>query len=370
MFDNYPLKNKKQSSSDGTTAGKKNINLLPDNQQVKPVRASFKAKGSTQPPLHIPASRFGSGVSQPSSWLSKIKQLVSRVSASGDNSQSVPHIVSEKTSQNVKTSAKKQTTPPLSHLQTRNTVDGLKSPKVVQNKKITANSQRIPITKQPFDVPHSQIKFHQILEGGTDEESSDLDVNLLPAQKRHFTPNQIFISYTVLIIVLSLLIIMPYINYYFQNRSLTLQAHALQQQLELIKGKNKQTAQQATAIKPFWLKLQNLKKILNNHIYWSDFFSLLEHNTAANVYFTNLSAASSDMSIKLEGEALRLRDVAEQLIIFQNNPLLHNIKLGGLSFLEAKTELDPKFKFNISFNLSDGIIKKDSQYKIDRENSF
>lgn len=360
MFDNYNQNNKNDFNSNGNQ--KKNINLLPDSQQLKPDKSKVKVKPAVpkDEPMHLPSARSKTDIDQPTSWLAKIKQLVSRNSASGTKKKMTVQAINQVTAQ------------PLGQVKANKNPVNYSSQKITTPKKQPRSSSVIPKTLNQSDLGDNssliqkssdqpQIKLHQIKEKQNISEQTDLEVNLLPAQKRHFTQSQILFTYLILIVILSLSTIMPYINYLTQNRNLSLQIKNLQAQVKLSEVKNKEISQQALEIKPFWLKIQILRNLLGDHIYWSEFFKLLERHTAANVYFTSLSVSSSNNSINLIGKALRLRDVAEQLIIFQSNPTFQNTVLDNLNILEAETELDPKFEFSISFNLDSQVIKKDSQ---------
>lgn len=59
---------------------------------------------------------------------------------------------------------------------------------------------------------------------------------------------------------------------------------------------------------------------LNQHVYWSNFFSFLEDNARPNVRFTRFSGDvdSSMFTIDILGKSYR--DVAEQIVVLRENP--------------------------------------------------
>ncbi len=366
MFDDYIQKNKK-GYPDINDSAKKNINLLPNAQPDKVFKAKSRSsrqslKGSA---LHIPSTRSKNKADQPTSWLAKIKALlVSKPSLSSEKSnlptQKSPSV----------NNFSHPSTPLTSKSQKLTSTSRLAEKKDLKKKAIdqppkspvqplnNSTLPQQPTKRSQEPLPQPKIKFHKIKDAQQADDLSDLEVNLLPAQKKHFTQSQVLITYFVIIAILSLLTIMPYINYFTQNRSLEPQIKILQEQVKLSQAKNKEISQQALDLKPFWLKLQVLKDLLENHIYWDNFFQSLEAHTAANVYFTHLNVSSDSNLVELSGQALRLRDVAEQLIIFQNSSDFHEVTLDNLSFLDQETEHDPGFEFSISFKLDPQFIRK------------
>ncbi len=206
--------------------------------------------------------------------------------------------------------------------------------------------------------------FHQVEAeaGNPDSGSEELDVNLLPHQKRHFTPNQIILSYLMVGIIALLAMIMPYVNYYTKNSTLNLQLQSLHKQVAISQDKNKEVSRRAAQLKPFWLKLQAIKALLPAHIYWSHLFTLLEKDTVANAYLTSLDV-SGNYKIGLKGEALKLRDVAEQLIVFQRDPQIAHVELTSLNKLQKETDNDAGFEFVFELRLNQSLLRLNNSSK-------
>ncbi len=203
--------------------------------------------------------------------------------------------------------------------------------------------------------------FHQIKEGDIASTSGneELDVNLLPRQKRHFTPNQIILSYLMVGIIALLAMIMPYVNYYTKNNSLALQLQSLHKQVNISQDKNKELSQRAAQLRPFWLKLQAIKALLPAHIYWSHLFAVLERDTVANAYLTSLDVPGKS-KISLKGEALKLRDVAEQLIVFQRDPQIGHVELTSLNKLQKETDNDAGYEFVFELQVNPSLLYAES----------
>ncbi len=76
---------------------------------------------------------------------------------------------------------------------------------------------------------------------------------------------------------------------------------------------------QQTQLVNFYSQTSNLHALLQKHILMSQFFSWLEKNTEANVYYTSLSLTADDHAI-LAGSAASEADVNQQISVFENSP--------------------------------------------------
>lgn len=80
----------------------------------------------------------------------------------------------------------------------------------------------------------------------------------------------------------------------------------------------------------FYSEMTNLQGVLANHVTLSSFFSWLEKNTEANVYYTNLAIASGNR-VALTGEAASEADVNQQVAIFEAAPEVRSVALSTVS---------------------------------------
>lgn len=67
----------------------------------------------------------------------------------------------------------------------------------------------------------------------------------------------------------------------------------------------------------FYSQIVNLKTILDKHPFASNLFVFLERNTIGSVYFTSAEMDVANKELKLQGIALAMGNVAEQLGVFQ-----------------------------------------------------
>lgn len=74
-----------------------------------------------------------------------------------------------------------------------------------------------------------------------------------------------------------------------------------------------------TQLIDFYSQIQNLQTLLQNHVLSTQFFTWLENNTEANVYYQSLSF-SNENSVTLMAVAKTEADANQQIAIFENSP--------------------------------------------------
>jgi len=84
----------------------------------------------------------------------------------------------------------------------------------------------------------------------------------------------------------------------------------------------------------FYSQITNIKNVLANHVSASRFFSWLEKNTEANVYFSRLTFSSGNQ-FAMVGFAKTEADVNQQVAIFEEAPEVKNVSLSVVSFVET-----------------------------------
>jgi hypothetical protein len=81
-------------------------------------------------------------------------------------------------------------------------------------------------------------------------------------------------------------------------------------------------------IKKFQTGLKLVTAVLDNHIYWTNFFKFLEENTLADVYFTDFSGDKSG-KYKLPARAKDFNAIAVQIETLKANSQVLSAKTGG-----------------------------------------
>ncbi len=233
---------------------------------------------------------------------------------------------------------------------------------VKDNPNSNLNEKRITNSSTLASNKSSDDSLHQVKQQDESVDDDALEVNLLPVKKRHFSANQIVLSYFMIIIICLLVSITPYVYFYTQNKALNSTINSYKEQINSVNNKNKILSSEVETMKPFSIKLENLLPLLNNHIYWSNFFPILENYTIGNIYYISLDVKNKS-TISLAGKALSLRDLAEQLVVLQQDPNFSDVVLDNFSFVDPKLPNDPKIKFSLSYILSPAAINDNQSNK-------
>ncbi len=98
-------------------------------------------------------------------------------------------------------------------------------------------------------------------------------------------------------------------------------------------GQSISPADQANLIS-FYSQLANLRTLLKSHVLSSQFFSWLEKNTEANVYYQSL-VLSSDGQVTLSGNARTEADINQALAIFENAPEVQRVAVSNVGISES-----------------------------------
>ncbi|OIO17316.1 hypothetical protein AUJ29_01565 [Candidatus Kuenenbacteria bacterium CG1_02_38_13] len=194
------------------------------------------------------------------------------------------------------------------------------------------------------------------------EKKEELDVNLLPEIRYLPTTGRVIIFYALSVIFAFIVLIVPYIFLSDKNLANIKEVDDLQLKGEMVASKIVQVENQIGNIVPIIKKTQYIETLLDRHIYWSNFFPTLEQHTLPSIYFTGISV-DEDLKVFLEGMAFDLRAVAEQLLIFKNSNVYHDIELSNLR-LESRIDNDGAkengIEFSLTFFVDESVIRDPS----------
>lgn len=112
----------------------------------------------------------------------------------------------------------------------------------------------------------------------------------------------------------------------------------------------------------FNTKVEDISKILDQHIYWTAFFSFLEANTLPEVKYQNLSGDVAGV-FTLSATAPNYETIAKQIALFQNSDLISDVSVSSATAaLNPSTEDANSSMAGVKFNIS-LTVKPDVFYK-------
>ena len=93
---------------------------------------------------------------------------------------------------------------------------------------------------------------------------------------------------------------------------------------------NSVSASDQSQLIDFYSQIANLQTLLRRHVIPSQFFSWLEQNTEANVYYQSFTLTAGDQ-VALSGVAKSEADVNQQIAIFENAPQVSSVTVSNVS---------------------------------------
>lgn len=118
-------------------------------------------------------------------------------------------------------------------------------------------------------------------------------------------------------------------------------------------SKLKKTASAALSYKE---KSAVFTSLLNNHIYWSNFFTWLEKNTLSSVHFDSF-AGTLDGTYSFLATADSYADISWQVKAFLNDPLVESAKVTSAASTRSAAKPNA-VTFNITIKINPSIFKK------------
>lgn len=139
-----------------------------------------------------------------------------------------------------------------------------------------------------------------------------------------------------------------------KQRAESLDANIAKVNVEINKVKSK--ADEALAYKE---KSIEVGRLLDNHIYWSNFFNWLEKNTLSTIKFDGFSGDTKG-TYNLSAKALSFSEVSWQVKAFLNDPLVKKVDVSSVAVDASKDKeaTSNGVSFSLNLELSPDVFKK------------
>lgn len=112
---------------------------------------------------------------------------------------------------------------------------------------------------------------------------------------------------------------------------------------------NQVSAEEQEKLIGFYSQLTNLKKVLDTHSFNSNVFGFLEKNTLPTIFFDEVNFIASDNSLTLKGQAASLRNLVNQMAVFDGASELTRVVLNQTSFDKGNTVFALTINFKQEF---------------------
>jgi hypothetical protein len=159
-----------------------------------------------------------------------------------------------------------------------------------------------------------------------------LEVTLLPEEipiTKRMIQERIFIFLAV-IAFSSLLIFLSWAYCTWHIESAKNEIDQIKTELLTLDVQIKNLDPKVEEIKVLEKKATKITNLLNNHIYWTNFFDLLEKYTIPEVYYGDFNGSFGE-NITLPAVGKDLISVAKQIVAFSNAPFVKNVNVSNLT---------------------------------------
>jgi len=175
------------------------------------------------------------------------------------------------------------------------------------------------------------------------------DVNLIPEEykKRKEKLSTIFSKTGGVVLGLVILSLLFYGGLLSYQNKLNKELDNIEEQIKVLNQKRDPETEEAVV--DLDKKLRALKKIFENHVYWSKLFSKIEELTVPQAYFSKVKLDSSEreINISFSGNTPTYTILAKQMKSFQEDSQVESIRVSDLS-LSAEGGIDWELKIIFS----------------------
>ncbi len=215
-----------------------------------------------------------------------------------------------------------------------------------------------------------QVKSQEILQNKDvnvptkKEKSVYLDINLIPEDlgkmpERRF-PEKIILT-GIILAGLLLVIVFSYLGLTWYQIIVTRQIQDVKDDIIVIDGQIETYKDDEKSAKELQARLLLIQDLLDRHIYWTKFFSLLEKYTIDEVYYTNFSMSGRDRLV-ISAVGKDYGSAAKQLLVFsQATDFVKDVKIDGATALAEKTGEYAGVTFSVNLEFQPGVFLKPIQ---------
>jgi hypothetical protein len=153
-------------------------------------------------------------------------------------------------------------------------------------------------------------------------------INLVPEgfrQKKEKTSKKLVIIPIVLAVITGIVCA----GLFFYEKTLSDKVSGLDNEIDQINQKISNELD--TEVISFQKHLNNLKKMLDDHIYYSNVFGLIEKNTVPTVSFESFNGDVSSRKVQLEGKAISFSSLAKQVVAFREAEEISRVDFSSAS---------------------------------------
>ena len=173
-----------------------------------------------------------------------------------------------------------------------------------------------------------------------DQRLSKLGVNLVPEEMiEKLVPKNKLANLAMWLIIAFVIVGLAYMGLNFYKTNTVIKIEDLRTEISKLDVKISEYREFQKEILSLREKTEDVKKVLNKHIYWSKLFEYLEQYTISDVYYTSLAGDLNGL-IKINAVGRDYDSVARQLLVFEEaNNFVDNVVISSIKSNEATEEI-------------------------------
>jgi len=185
-----------------------------------------------------------------------------------------------------------------------------------------------------------------------------VDINLIPREyrERKLGIKAIFSKMTIIALAVLILSLLFYGGLLFYKKNLNKNLEAINQ--EIFELEQKRDPKTEKAMVDLDKRINILKILFENHIYWSNLFEKLQELTITQAFFTGaqVELAENVAKFSADGGTSTYTNLARQIVAFQEDSSVSSVRVGGIT-LDEKLGI----KFSITVEFLKKTLLKDSE---------
>jgi Tfp pilus assembly protein PilN len=184
-----------------------------------------------------------------------------------------------------------------------------------------------------------------------------LEVNLIKEEAViSFDWNKNLLVLILVLLLAGFLVVEIYFGLNWWEKQEAAQIQVLSDQVAKLDAEAAKLKKTASAALSYKEKSAVFTDLLDNHIYWSNFFNWLEKNTLSSVRFEGFTG-TVDGVYSLAATTDNFADVSWQVKAFLNDPLVKNVQVIEATAAKDQTKAG-RVGFSISFEVNQDIFRK------------
>ncbi len=192
------------------------------------------------------------------------------------------------------------------------------------------------------------------------EDDDNFDVNLLSEDLvSSFKPRMVLLSLVGWMVGAAAVVGLAYFGLSLADRSIANQITTkrtelaqVRQQIDDLKGEQK-TIQQTTQ------KISAIRRLIDDHVHWTNMFAKLEHYTLPEVFYGTSFAADINGSLTLGARTDTYEHVAQQYLVFEqavaNGDFISSFDITGAT--RTTTELGDQVTFSVNLQILPSVFQ-------------